>query len=236
LPDEELARQVVEWGKDHLREFPWRRSKSAFEILLAELLLQRTPYWKVERTWVAMLDRWPTPSALAQADLHQLTELVRPLGLISRAKTLKELAEILVDRHNGEVPTTTKELTALPGVGTYVAAAVRCLAFRQAEPMVDSVSARVIKRFYGLAGSADVPDAATRRLVYAAVPADPDEAWLYNLAILDLASLLCRPVRPQCAACPLTVRCASAGVTHQRGNWRSACRPSARSSESSVSS
>lgn len=203
-----------------MRPMPWRDPVPLFHVLLAEILLQKTPAWKVEPAWRLIIKRWPTPQLLAAANPDELAEVVRPLGLIRRADTLLRLSAALATNHGGKVPTTNHHLKSLPGVGDYVASAVRCVGLGRRDVMLDSVTARVVKRYFSLQGAIDYPDAHTRRLARSLVPKNPADARLFNLALVDLAAMICRPVRPICSVCPLASDCDAAGTIYARGRWR----------------
>lgn len=215
-----FAAAVVGWGASNVRSFPWRETASPFHVLVAEVLLQRTPSWKVLPVWTRLVTRYATPARLSRAHVATLERMITPLGLIKRAVSLRAMARAIVEDHHGEVPSRPSSLLALPGVGPYVAAAVRCLAFGQADPMLDGVTSRVVKRYFDLAGPADDPDVHARQLLVAAVPKEPRQARLFNLALLDLAATICKPVSPRCTTCPLAIDCHAAGRTFPRATWR----------------
>ena len=120
------------------RAFSWRREADAFRILLAEVLLQRSRSSTVERVFEQLTLRWSNASALAAADVEEIAEVIRPLGLTSRAPRIKQLA--LVIANQGRVPTNPRELRELPGVGYYVAGATAAALGKEEYPLVDSVS------------------------------------------------------------------------------------------------
>ena len=76
---------------------------------------------------------------------------IRPLGLVRRAATLKSLAMAIVE--HGCVPGSMDELLSLPGVGRYAASATLAVAFEKHAPVVDGVTARVYRRFFGMESS-----------------------------------------------------------------------------------
>jgi A/G-specific adenine glycosylase len=106
----------------------------------------------------------------------------------------------------GAVLRTLEGLLALPGVGRYAANATLVVAFGQRAPVVDGVTARVYRRYFGLdsvlPATAD-PD--LWRQVDEATPTRAGRDW--NWAVLDLAAEVCLPARPRCGACPLEERC-----------------------------
>lgn len=203
--DRAFRRVVLRWGRLHARAFPWRSSSDPFEVLIGEVLLQRTRGEHVVAVYEGFLRRWPDPAALAKADVRTIRVVIRPLGLAKRATQLKQLGQRLVDL-GGRVPSTSDELLKLPGVGPYGAHAVPIFAFGRESPLVDWVIARLLRRVFGLASgrrpNAD-PElwALAERLV---IPGRSKDLWL---GVLDFAAEVCRP-RPRCGVCPLTGDCA----------------------------
>lgn len=205
----EFQRQLLSWFEKEQRQFPWRLRFEPYEILVAEKLLQQTAARPVViKAYEEVLRRYPTPKALAAAKLPDLEELVRPLGFVYRARDLLAMAQALVERHNGVVPANLKELLALPGVGDYAARAVLSFAFGEDVPVVDTNVARFLYRLYGIEGRLPFNPARKKSLIELAaslVPPGWSKDW--NLAILDLCALICKPSIPLCASCPVQPYC-----------------------------
>jgi A/G-specific adenine glycosylase len=202
--------RLLRWGEDHRRSFPWRETNDPFRILIAEVLLQRSRGKTVATVYERLFARWPTAEALARARVHSLGSVIRPLGLIKRAVTLKALAGAVAQR--GGVPDSLGELLELPGVGDYAANATLVVAFQQRAHVVDGVSARVYRRYFELPGTGPASsDGQLWRAVSQATPRQRVREW--NWAVLDLAASVCLPKVPRCSECPLESRCAwSKGV------------------------
>jgi A/G-specific adenine glycosylase len=112
----------------------------------------------------------------------------------------------------GEVPATLDGLLALPGVGPYAAGATLAVAFGKRASVVDGVTARVYRRYFGLDPA--IPpssDPELWRVVAEASPARNNKEW--NWAVLDLASSVCLPKVPRCGECPIREGCAYFRVT-----------------------
>src|SRR5215469_16078834 len=130
---------IVEWYGRNARDLPWRRpDASPWSILVSEVMLQQTQVARVLPAHAAWLARWPTPGALARAAPGDAVRQWDRLGYPRRAIRLHAIAQVLVDRHGGEVPASAAELVQLPGVGSYTAAAVASFAFGQREPVLDT--------------------------------------------------------------------------------------------------
>lgn len=156
------------------------------------------------RVYRDLISRWGSAEALAQADETEVREVIRPLGLVKRAATLIRLADEVVTR--GGVPQTVEGLRSLPGVGEYASTATATVAFGVRAPTVDSVSARVYRRCFGLT---DVEhktiDDDLRLLVDWVTPRRAHREW--NWAVLDLAAAVCLPANPRCPDCPVQRHC-----------------------------
>lgn len=174
---------------------------------MAEVLLQRSRGGTVAKVYEELFRRWRDPASLSRARESSIASVVRPLGLVRRASTLRALAKEVV--RLGGVPTTFEGLVALSGVGRYAANATLVVAFGKRAPVVDNVTARVYRRYFGL--DSELPATADPdlwRQVDEATPARAGRDW--NWAVLDLASQVCLPARPRCGVCPLVERCAFA--------------------------
>jgi A/G-specific adenine glycosylase len=207
-PPGSLARfrsDLVAWGRVERRSFPWRETSDPFRILVAEVLLQRSRGRTVATVYEDLFRRWPDAETLARARVSTIEAVIRPLGLTKRAATLKALAREVAGL--GAVPDTLEGLLALPGVGRYAASATLAVAFGTRAAVVDGVSARVYRRYFGLDGDAPASDDGELwALVEEVTPHEHVREW--NWAVLDLAATVCLPKVPRCSECPLRTGCA----------------------------
>lgn len=200
-----FRRALSRWGSQNRRSFPWRETDDPFRILVAEVLLQRSRAVTVAKAYERLFARWPDAEHLARARVDSIKSVILPLGLISRAAKLRELAGDIAER--GGVPHSIEDLLALPGVGPYAAGATLAVAFNKRSAVVDGVTARVYRRYFGLAaGSPAVSDPELWSLVTEVTPRRSVKEW--NWAVLDLAATVCLPKVPRCSACPLEASCA----------------------------
>ncbi len=197
------ARRLLRWYGRHRRDLPWRHTDDPWEILVGEVMLQQTQAARVAGRYRDFLERFPTPGALAAADVRSVLAAWSGLGYNSRVLRLQEAAAI-VDRHGW--PVDVAGLQKLPGIGPYTAAAVACFAFGAQVPAVDTNLRRVLSRWSGrpLAGS-ELHAAASEEL-----PAGRAADW--NQAVMDLGSLLCTPRDPDCGRCPVSSDCRDPGL------------------------
>ncbi|MDX6391915.1 MAG: A/G-specific adenine glycosylase [Streptosporangiaceae bacterium] len=202
--------QILRWYTLHQRDLPWRRpDATAWAVLVSEVMLQQTPVARVLPTYEAWLARWPTPASLAAASAGDAVRAWGRLGYPRRALRLHAASQILMQRHGGEVPASVDALLALPGIGSYTAAAVASFAFGQRHAVLDTNVRRVLARLVnGQARPAVSPSAAEVRLAESLLPAHPGQAARWSVAVMELGALVCTAVRPGCSGCPVAQSCA----------------------------
>lgn len=205
-----LQERLLDWFERKGRNFPWRSQSSPYAVLIAEKLLQQTAAIdKLAEAYNRIVNTYPTPGLLAGADISTLEDIIQPLGLRYRAKELRDMANELIARHNGEVPRDLKKLIGLSGIGDYAARAVLSLAFGEDIPVVDTNVARFLYRMFGLQGPLPSNPARKRTLTELAGGLIPKgRAREFNLALLDLCAKICKPNKPQCLECPVQMHCA----------------------------
>lgn len=190
--DEPLQAAVLDWYDATARDFPWRRTRDPYAILVSEFMAQQTQIARVLERYDRWLARWPTARALAAATPAQvLTEWVG-LGYNRRALRLREACAIVA---RDGWPRDSRGLRALPGVGPYTAAAVASFAFGERVAAVDTNVRRVAARL-----GADPA---------ALLPAARHADW--NQAAMELGARVCTARAPRCDECPAARWCPSRG-------------------------
>jgi A/G-specific adenine glycosylase len=207
---EALYTPVLTWYDANKRVLPWREpGVGAWAVMVSEFMLQQTPVNRVLPAYLRWLERWPTPADLAAEAPGEAVRAWDRLGYPRRALRLHAAAQAIVERHGGEVPDDHAALLALPGVGTYTAAAIASFAFGQRHAVVDTNVRRVLARaLTGVAQPAISPTAADQRLAVSALPADEPTAARWAVASMELGALVCTARTPHCADCPIRSRCA----------------------------
>ena len=206
-----FRRATIDFHRRRGRQFPWRQSSDPYAVLVGETLLQRTRAEHAPDTYRRFLSLWPTPEELSTARTERIEEVIAPLGLRKRAAQLRELGSQLT--RLGRVPLKPEALMALAGVGPYTAHAVPILARNRNLPLVDWVIARVLRRYFGIAGKRR-PNADRDLWALAETIVESGRAREVWLGTLDLAAAVCKE-RPLCGECPLSASCkfTQAGAT-----------------------
>jgi A/G-specific adenine glycosylase len=188
------------------RNFPWRNTRDPYALLIAEVLLHRTRANQVVKTYLQVLDKYPNVESLATADIEELSTLLHSAGLRWRVILLRRAAELICEKHGGMIPQSKENLEEIPGIGHYIASAIRCFAFGQPDALVDTNTVRVLTRVYGLiANDRTRRDQAFHKIADETL--DPVHPREFNLALLDLAAAICTPRNPSCSTCPVLPHC-----------------------------
>ena len=175
-----------------------------FTLLVAVLLSAQTTDKKVNQVTPALFARAPNPSAMAALDEAEIRDLIREIGLApTKAKNLKRMAALLLERHGGQVPADMAALEALPGVGHKTASVVMSQAFGQPAFPVDTHIHRLAAR-WGLSSGKNVEttEADLKRIF-------PESKWnRLHLQIIYFGRAHCPARGHDPAKCPV---CAWAG-------------------------
>src|SRR5438093_5417587 len=176
---------LLSWFDANGRALPWRRTRYPYAILVSEVMLQQTQVERVVPRYLEWLDRWPTAEALAAASAADVIRAWQGLGYNRRALNLHRAAQVVAARGWPD------DLTELPGVGPYTAAALGNFAFGRAVLPVDVNVRRVQER----TGSEFGPESAQ--------------------ALMDLGATVCLARVPRCVVCPLAAGCPSRGRRYE---------------------
>ena len=200
---------MLSWYSSHARELPWRQpGASPWAILVSEVMLQQTPVARVLPAYQAWLARWPTARSLARCSPGEAVRQWGRLGYPRRALRLHAAARIITEEHAGQVPASLDALAALPGIGSYTAAAVASFAFAQRHAVLDTNVRRVLARLVrGQQFPSRSTSAAEQRLAESLLPSGHREAARWSVAVMELGALVCTAARPRCTACPLAPEC-----------------------------
>lgn len=175
-------------------------------MLAAEFMLRRTRANQVVGVYRQFAQRYATPGEVLADTPEATSALLAPLGLHWRIAQFRTLCGALVERHGGAVPSSFDDLRALPGVGAYVAAAVRVFAFHEPDALIDANVLRFLSRYFSMTVS-DGSRRSRRILdqVASLVPRDRPQGFWW--ALLDLTALVCTPREPRHEICPLQGSC-----------------------------
>src|ERR1700749_1303229 len=202
-----LRERLLEWFHKYQRDLPWRRNKDPYRIWLSEIMLQQTRVAAVIPFYERFLEHFPTITALSAAPEAEVLRLWAGLGYYSRARNLQNAAKVIVAKHGGEFPRSAEHALALPGIGSYTAAAILSIAFGERHAVLDGNVARVIARLDAMHG--DLREGSRWQALQAAADTllDPEAPSDWNQAMMELGAMICTPKSPQCLICPVAGFC-----------------------------
>lgn len=179
--------------------------QTPFQLLVATVLSAQCTDKRVNMVTPALFESFPTPVEMSQATSEAIFEYIRSVSYPNaKAKHLVELAKMLVEKYQGEVPQTLEQLTKLPGVGRKTANVVLAVAFGQAALAVDTHIYRVAHRLGLVPASANTPykvEMALRKFI-------PEEDVAHSHFWLLLhGRYTCTALRPKCEQCGLSHLC-----------------------------
>jgi len=180
-----MEEQLLAWFQANGRDLPWRKTMDPYAILVSEVMLQQTQVERVVPRWVRWLERWPTAEALAAASPAEVIREWQGLGYNRRALGLHRAAHMIAGHGWPD------DLTELPGVGPYTAAAIGNQAFDEPVLPVDTNVRRIQERTGHVFGPESLQ------------------------ALFDLGATICFARVPRCGACPLAESCPSRGRRYE---------------------
>ena len=180
-----MEAELLAWFRTNRRDLPWRRRRDPYAVLVSEVMLQQTQVPRVVPRFEEWMAHWPSIEALASAGLDEVIRAWQGLGYNRRAVNLHRAARIVAERG------WPYDLTELPGVGPYTAAAIRRFAWDEPVLPPDTNVKRVTER----TGAEFGPAAAE--------------------ALMDLGREVCLARVPRCDVCPLAGGCPSRGQRYE---------------------
>src|SRR5579862_1450330 len=180
-----MKEALLAWYQRNRRDLPWRETNDPYSILVSEVMLQQTQVDRVVPRYLRFLERWPSVEALAAATTGDVIREWQGLGYNRRAVSLHRAAQSIAEHGWPD------DLTTLPGIGTYTAAAIGNFALGRDVLPVDTNVRRVQER------TGEAFDGGCAQ------------------ALFDLGATICLARIPRCGECPLAERCPSRGRRYE---------------------
>ncbi len=205
----EFRANLTRWFRRHGRDLPWRRTTDAYAIMVSEFMLQQTQVATVLPYYERWLARFPSFTALAEAEESDVLHAWQGLGYYARARNLHRAAKHVAEFYSGALPADFEAIRALPGVGRYTAGAIASFAFGLPAAIVDANVARVLARLLNLQEPIDSTRGLATLWATAEALVPQRGARALNSALMELGALVCTPRQPQCLLCPVRAHCAA---------------------------
>lgn len=178
--------------------------RNAWELLVATILSAQCTDERVNRVTPHLFSRFPTPQAMARADVEEVAEIVRSTGFFNnKAKNIVGAAKKIVSDFGGEVPREMDKLLSVPGAARKTANVVLGTAFGiPSGVVVDTHVTRIAQRLE-----------LTREKTPEKIELDlmrilPQERWiLFSHQVIQFGRDICKARKPECARCPLETIC-----------------------------
>lgn len=200
---------LLDWFRQDGRDYAWRRTEDPYAILVSEVMLQQTRLAVVlgKGYYQRFMDAFPTVHDLAKADEQSLLRVWEGLGYYRRARMLQSTAIAVCEQHQGRFPIEENELSDLPGIGRYTAAALRSFAHDLPSPLVDGNVMRVFARLFDDDTPIDGTQGIKRAWQRASDLLDREHPRSFNSALMELGQRICRVGVPDCLDCPVSSFC-----------------------------
>ncbi|MEZ5047250.1 MAG: A/G-specific adenine glycosylase [Chitinophagaceae bacterium] len=189
------------------RNMPWRGIKNPYKIWLSEIILQQTrveqglPYYEL------FSKKYKTIEQLANASDDDVFKLWQGLGYYNRCRNMLSTARYITNELQGRFPNEYEDILKLKGIGAYTAAAIASFAFEKPHAVVDGNVVRVLSRYFGLFEDFSTGKGKKFMHQFAQEQLPKTKSSVYNQAIMDFGSQVCKPLSPSCHQCPLIATC-----------------------------
>ena len=204
----ESARRLAAEYPGSPRELCELVHRTPYELLTATILSAQTTDKGVNLVTPALFARYPTPEALAAADLGDVEMIIASTGFFrAKSRSITGMAEALIERFDGDVPHRMEDLVTLPGVGRKTANVVRSVALGEPGFPVDTHVLRLVRR---LAITDETDPVRVERVVDTMV--STTERGLLSLRLIRHGRRVCVARRPRCDVCVLADFCPAVGT------------------------
>ena len=186
--------------------------RNPFKILIATVLSLRTKDEVTAKAADRLFQVADNPYDMMKLDEEEIAALIYPVGFYRRkARNIKEICRVLINKYNGKVPDNIDELLKLPGVGRKTANLVVTLGYGKSGICVDTHVHRISNRLgYVDTRTPEETEFALRKKL-------PEEYWIeINDLLVSLGQHICHPTSPKCSQCPIEEYCEKRGVKRSR--------------------
>ncbi len=188
------------------------KDNDPYKVLVSTVLSLRTKDATTHAASLRLFEKADTIEKLDKLSEDEISKTIYPVGFYkTKAKNLKKITRIIIEKHNGKVPDSMEELLKLPNVGRKTANLVLAKGYNIPAICVDIHVHRISNRF-GLIKTKDPleTEMELRRIL-------PKKYWIeYNDLLVPYGQNICKPISPFCSACPLFDLCDRVGVNKHR--------------------
>jgi endonuclease III len=205
MTKKERCNYIISWFQQHMPVAETELNyENPYQLLVAVILSAQCTDKRVNIVTPAIFEKFPGPESLAKAEFEDVEPLVRSISFANnKTRHLIGMAKMLVEKYNGEIPSTVEELVELPGVGRKTANVITSVVFNQPNMAVDTHVFRVSARI-GLTTNAKTPLQTEQQLLKLI----PDElVYIAHHWLILHGRYICIALRPKCEICGLRAAC-----------------------------
>ncbi|VAX18065.1 Endonuclease III [hydrothermal vent metagenome] len=207
-----LRREVKRWKTPIVTEYAQASSRPAFQVLISCLLSLRTRDEQTANASRKLFAKEDTPAGIAAMATTEIEKLIYPVGFYrNKAKTIKEVCQTIIERYEGETPSSIDELLKFKGVGRKTANLVVTLGFGKPGICVDTHVHRICNIWgYVKTKTPDKTELKLREKL-------PKRYWIeFNDLLVTFGQNQCKPMSPICSSCCIAGICPRIGVKKSR--------------------
>lgn len=207
-----VKREIRRWQEPVVGVIARESNRDPFLILISCLLSLRTKDKTTDEASHRLFALARTPAAMLKLPLKKIERAIYPVGFYrTKAKSIHQICNRLLDAYGGTVPDSIDELVTLPGVGRKTANLVVTVGYGKPGICVDIHVHRISNRWgYIKTKTPEESEQALRDTL-------PRRYWItFNDLLVPYGQNLCQPVSPFCSTCKLTSYCDRVGVTRSR--------------------
>jgi A/G-specific adenine glycosylase len=182
---EAFQERIFDFYREKGRDFPWRRTRDRYAVMVSEIMLQQTQADRVAPRFEKWMERFPDAPALASASLREVLQLWSGLGYNARGQRLQLAASMIVERYGGVVPGAPDLLATLPGIGPYTSRSIPVFADNLDVAAIDTNIRRVLIHELGLPEG--IAPSEIRRIAEEVLPRGRSRDW--HNALMDYGAL-----------------------------------------------
>ena len=200
-----ISINLLDWYDANKKPMPWRDVDNIYYIWLSEIMLQQTQIKTVIPYYYKWLENFPTIQDVAMSKEEEILKIWEGLGYYSRALNFFHASKTIINKHNGVIPRSQDDFMKLKGVGKYIDAAVRSIGYNDVVPTIDGNVNRVVSRLLCL----NNPPQKEYNKIYNFLMniINTDRPGDFNQALMDLGRDICKPKKPICNKCPISISC-----------------------------
>jgi len=207
-----LKKEFPKWDAPVVSLMAKRDKRTPFQILISTIISLRTKDQITAVVSERLFKLADNPYDMVKLPEEKIAEVLKPAGFYrQKAKTIKNISRIIIEKYGGKVPDTLEELLALPGVGRKTANLVIALSFGKPAICVDVHVHRISNRL-GVVRTKNPEE--TEKELMKKVP--PDRWNEINDLLVAFGQTVCKPVSPYCSDCPVSHLCEKVGVKKHR--------------------